>query len=68
MTNISERVHMLADVFWQTFINIKRKVNGENISISEAYLSSFAEPSALSLEEKRLLESLDRLNERLKGL
>lgn len=26
------------------------------------------EPSALSLEEKRLLESLDRLNERLKGV
>lgn len=26
------------------------------------------EPSALSLEERRLLESLDRLNERLKGL
>ena len=28
----------------------------------------FAEHSALSLEEKRLLESLDRLNERLKGM
>ena len=26
------------------------------------------EPTALSMEEKRLLESVDRLNERLKGL
>lgn len=30
--------------------------------------SCLLEPSTLSLEEKRLLESLDRLNERLKGL